>query len=47
MTNKIAWEKWDDIDLPQLDLIDEKEDMFFYKGAKLPKWTKILHEFLS
>ena len=32
MTNKIAWEKWDDIDLPQLDLIDEKEDMFFPDG---------------
>ena len=32
MTNKIAWEKWDDIDLPQLDPIDEKEDMFFPDG---------------
>jgi hypothetical protein len=32
MTNKIAWEKWDDIDLPQLDLLDEKEDLFFPDG---------------
>ena len=32
MTNKIAWEKWDDIDLPQLEPIDEKEDMFFPDG---------------
>ena len=32
MTNKIAWEKWDDIDLPQLDPIDEKEDDPFLSG---------------
>ena len=32
MTNKIAWEKWEDIDLPRLDPIDEKEDMLFPDG---------------
>ena len=32
MANKIAWEKWEDIDLPQLEQIDDKEDMFFPDG---------------
>ena len=32
MTNKIAWEKWEDIDLPQPELPDEQEDPFFSDG---------------
>ena len=32
MTNKIAWEKWEDIDLPRLDPIDEKQDDAFISG---------------
>ena len=32
MTNKIAWEKWEDIDLPQPEPPDEQEDSFFPDG---------------